>query len=138
MKRLSDAIADDEDQLEITPLIDVIFMLLLFFIVTTTFAEDTFFPIELPTARNAAPAEILDLSSTVVIEISANGELAMEKTFVPSSTALFQRLQTLATTRRVQAVAIKADADSPAQITVDVLDVLRELGIERFAITTKP
>ena len=58
MKKLSDAILAEEEKLDLTPLIDVIFMLLLFFVVTTTFAEDTFFPIELPGARNAEPAEV--------------------------------------------------------------------------------
>ena len=81
MKKLSDAILAEEEKLDLTPLIDVIFMLLLFFVVTTTFAEDTFFPIELPGARNAEPAEVLDLASTAIVEISREGELAMGREF---------------------------------------------------------
>lgn len=137
MKKLSDAIQGEADRLDLTPLIDVIFMLLLFFVVTTTFAEDTFFPIELPGARNTEPAELLDLASTVIIEISREGELAMSREYVPSAMDLYEKLQDLSSAGSVTAVAIKADAESPSHYMVEILDVLRELGIENFAITTK-
>ena len=52
MRKLTEQLEGADDRPELTPLIDVVFMLLLFFIVTTTFAEDTFFPIKLPTGRN--------------------------------------------------------------------------------------
>ena len=137
MKKLSDAIQGEDERLDLTPLIDVIFMLLLFFVVTTTFAEDTFFPIELSGARNTEPAELLDLASTVIIEISREGELAMSREYVPSAMDLYEKLQDLYSDGSVTAVAIKADAESPSHFTVEILDVLRELGIENFAITTK-
>ncbi len=138
MKRLSEVMQSDEDRLDLTPLIDVIFMLLLFFVVTTTFAEDTFFPIELSGARNAEPIEVLDIGSTAIIEISREGELALSKEFVPSTTDLYEALRNLADSGTLKAVAIKADAESPSHYTVEVLDVLRELGIENFAISTRP
>jgi len=137
MKKLSDAIQAEEEKLDLTPLIDVIFMLLLFFVVTTTFAEDTFFPIELSGARNAESAEVLDLASTAIVEISREGELAMGREFVPSTLDLYQKLRDLSSAGVLEAVAIKADAESPSHYTVEVLDVLRELGIENFAITTQ-
>ncbi len=137
MNRLSDAIQSEEDRLDLTPLIDVIFMLLLFFVVTTTFADDTFFPIALPTARNAEPAELLDRSTTVIIEISKRGEFALARQFVPSTMELYRRLEEMSEKGTLIAVAIKADAESPSHYTIDVLDVLRELGINDFAITTK-
>jgi biopolymer transport protein ExbD len=137
MKKLSDAIQAEEEKLDLTPLIDVIFMLLLFFVVTTTFAEDTFFPIELSGARNAESAEVLDLASTAIVEISREGELAMGREFVPSTMDLYQKLRDLSSAGVLEAVAIKADAESPSHYTVEVLDVLRELGIENFAITTQ-
>ena len=67
MKKLTEQLETADDRPEITPLIDVIFMLLLFFIVTTTFAEDTFFPIMLPTGENTTvltPTDAVTLGMT--------------------------------------------------------------------------
>jgi len=68
MKRLTEVLEDGQDRADITPLIDVIFMLLLFFIITTTFAEDTFFPIELPKAERAP--DVRTPADTAVVEIT--------------------------------------------------------------------
>ncbi len=135
MKTLTERLDDQGDRTDITPLIDVVFMLLLFFIVTTTFAEDTFFPIRLPTGRHTTvrgPAE------AVTVEISRDGELALERRFIPSQRDLYERLRRLKQNDGFRSVIIKADEQADAGALVAVLDVLRGLEITEFAVTAEP
>ena len=134
MKKLTEQLELADDRPEITPLIDVIFMLLLFFIVTTTFAEDTFFPITLPTAHNTTVRTPTD---AVTVEISRDGELALERKFVPSERRLYERLQTLQQNKQFTSVIIKADEHADAKHVVTVLDILRGLEITEFAIVAE-
>ena len=134
MKKLTEQLELADDRPEITPLIDVIFMLLLFFIVTTTFAEDTFFPITLPTGHNTTVRTPTD---AVTVEISRDGELALERKFVPSERRLYERLQTLQQNKQFTSVIIKADEHADAKHIVTVLDILRGLEITEFAIVAE-
>ncbi len=134
MKKLTEQLENAGDRPDITPLIDVIFMLLLFFIVTTTFAEDTFFPITLPTARNTTVRTPAD---AVTVEISRDGEFAIEDRFIPSERLLYERLRALQQNRPFASVIIKSDEQADAKHLVAVLDILRGLEITEFAVVAE-
>lgn len=137
MKRLTEQVESGSVQPDITPLIDVIFMLLLFFIVTTTFAEDTFFPVRLPRAAHAEKAEIIGVADVAMVEISRDGEFAVNREFVPSSDKLYETLDALKKQGNCRAVIIKADKDSGAGQLVELLDILRGLDINDFSVYTR-
>jgi len=137
MKRLTEQLESGSVQPDITPLIDVIFMLLLFFIVTTTFAEDTFFPVRLPRVANADKAEIIGVSDVAMVEISRDGEFAVNRAFVPSFDKLYETLDALKKEGRCRAVIIKADEESGAGRLVELLDILRGLEINDFSVYTR-
>ena len=137
MKKLTEHVSTPDDRLDLTPLIDVIFMLLLFFVITTTFAEDTFFPIELATASNNDTIVIRDQRDTAMIELSRDGDLALNKEFLPSAMALYTRLEVLRDSGKLKGVVIKADAGSTVSALVQIMDILRELEIESVAVSTK-
>ena len=132
MKKLTEQLELDDDRPDITPMIDVIFMLLLFFIVTTTFAAETFFPLELPTAETVT---VRAADEAAVIEISRDGELALNREFVVSFEALYEQLGEQKRAGAFRTVVIKADEAAPAGSVVSTLDVLRGLGIAEFAVT---
>lgn len=134
MKKLTEQLELADDRPEITPLIDVIFMLLLFFIVTTTFAEDTFFPIELPTGQHTTVRTPAD---AVTLEISRDGEFALATEFVPSKRRLYERLQALQQETKLTSVIIKSDKQADAKHLVAVLDILRGLEITEFAVVAE-
>jgi len=137
MKKLTEQLESSSAKPDITPLIDVIFMLLLFFIVTTTFAEDTFFPIELPKAQNADLAEVIGTADVAMIEISRDGEFAVNRKFTPSRDKLYQSLLKLQQQNQCRAVIIKAHAQSQASYLIQVLDIVRGLDINNFAVYTR-
>ena len=133
-KTLTERMDDSDDRPDITPLIDVIFMLLLFFIITTTFAEDTFFPIVLPTAREAI---VRTMADTAVVEISREGQFAVNKQFVADERQLYRSLKSLKEAGTAKSVVIKADQDASARHVVAVLDMLSGLSINEFAVTAQ-
>jgi len=132
-KSLTEQLGSDDDRADITPLIDVIFMLLLFFIITMTFAEDTFFPIELPKAEHSST--VRTSADAVTVEISKAGEFAVAKQPLPSADALHDALKRKWDAGEAQTVIIKADAVADAKDVVYVLDVLRAVGINEFSVT---
>lgn len=131
---LSQLVSEQEDRPDITPLIDVIFMLLLFFIITTTFAEDTFFPLILPKAERAT---VRTLDDTTVVEINERGQFAVDKEFVPTQKSLYRYLSGLKDARGIRTVVIKVDKRTDADHLVQVLDVLKGLGLNEFAVTAE-
>jgi biopolymer transport protein ExbD len=135
IKRLTEALEDQDDRADITPLIDVIFMLLLFFIITTTFAEDTFFPIELPRAQGT---ELRTPQHAVTLEVTRIGEFALNRQPIYSQNELYRQLRTLKSQGRVQTVILKIDEQAPSRHLVFVLDTLHALDIQEFAFTAAP
>jgi len=133
--RLTVMTADDSDRADITPLIDVIFMLLLFFIITMTFAEETFFPITLPESKQAA---LRTPENAAIVEITNDGKWALNMQFVPTRTRLYSSLEALKGRGKAKTVIVKADENAPAGHLIWLQAAVRELGIDEMAWTAKP
>ena len=132
------SIKPEEDiQINLTPLIDVVFLLLIFFMVSTTFDTTSQLKINLPEASSAQtsmPPQKLNLV------IDANGQF-----FVNSRELINNQSATLkAALERIMAgsqlpIVIQSDADSPVQSLVTALDVVGQLGLSQVSIaTTRP
>lgn len=133
-KRLAEMVEDQGDRADITPLIDVIFMLLLFFIITTTFAEDTFFPISLPKGKGI---ELRSDQNSVILEVTKDGEFALERQPFYTHSDLFRALQAYKDEGRAQTAVLKVDAEAPSKHLIFVLDLLHALDIQEFAFTVE-
>lgn len=129
---------DEEDvNINLTPLIDVVFLLLIFFMVSTTFDTTSQLKIKLPEAsqdKALTPPQKLNLM------IDANG-----KFFLNSRELTNNKSATLkAALERAMAdgklpVVIQSDADSPVQSLVTAMDVIGRLGLSQVSIaTTRP
>ncbi len=121
-------------EVNITPLIDVVFLLLIFFMVTTTFKEQSALEIELPEAASgevqpAAPLELV---------VSADGRYFIgEKALVnPRRETLHRTLAERTAGIEKPALVVRADGRAPHEAVVRALDVAAELGIERVRIAT--
>jgi biopolymer transport protein ExbD len=119
-------------ELNMAPLIDMVFILLIFFLVTTTFVKETGVPIDRP---SAATAEQLD-SQTIVVAIDASGGIHMQGrpvTLIELRALLRQEL--VATPARP--VVVLADRASRHATLVDVLDEARLAGAPTIQIATE-
>ncbi len=126
----------DELSINLTPLIDVVFLLLIFFMVTTTFTRDSNLLINLPEASGETA---VDLPLRVEVLIARNGAYS-----VNGRALVNNRLDTLMTAISELAegdtdtpVTITADADTTHQAVVTAMDAVAQLGFTRLNIATR-
>ncbi len=122
--------------INLTPLIDVVFLLLIFFMVSTTFRKESDIRIDLPEASQQQPAEEQQTPLEVMVDASGryrvNGQLLADNQPQTLKTAL----AVVAASDREQTFIIRADANTPHQAVVTVMDIAGQLGFRRLAIAT--
>jgi biopolymer transport protein ExbD len=123
--------------LSLTPLIDVVFLLLIFFLVTSEFEEEERrLDIVLPTASSAVP--MTSKPREIVVDIGSDGELYLHGQVTPLDE--LQRLMAIAVNQNPtnQSVVIRADHRTSFQPVVSVMDLCNQTGISNYSVTTKP
>ena len=124
---------DDEGvDINLTPLIDVVFLLLIFFMVTTTFREEGGLNLRLPEAEQTRPPAQAPVTVNVDAEghyrIAGAGDAAADREALRS--ALAARFDG----DGEQGIIIRADGETPHQAVIRVMDVAAELGIDQIQI----
>lgn len=125
--------------INLTPLIDVVFLLLIFFMVSTTFKDDARLRVQLPEARGE-PAPAAE-SGMVRVLIDAEGYFRVDDLAVVDRRpeTLRVALQGAAAALEAPAVLIQADARTPHQAVMTVLDAAARAGLARVAFAaTQP
>ena len=124
-----------EPEVNLTPLIDVVFLLLIFFMVSTTFEEESEFEVVLPEASQEAENDDRD---SLVVSIDAAGRYEIGGVVIESGRRLLLRrtLVDAVEGRRDEPVVIRADGRTPHQSVVTLMDVAASLGLNRIAIVT--
>lgn len=126
----------DEVDVNLTPLIDVVFLLLIFFMVSTTFTRETRLSVVLPEASGVAQIEAAD---AVEISIAASGDYAVNGDRLSRSDESTLRTVLLPLAQQSTDVpfVITADAQATHQAVVMVMDVAGQLGFVNLSITTQ-
>lgn len=119
-----------ELQIDLTPLIDVVFQLLIFFVLTSTFQNNPAFKVKLPKAKNR---DTTQEPKAVVVTIGKGGEMHVDGKAVDAR-ELGMRLCAAAQTDSETAVNIKADQSTEHQFVVEVMDAAKGCGLERLGI----
>ncbi|MBA3485832.1 MAG: biopolymer transporter ExbD [Lysobacter sp.] len=134
--RIRDHRADDEPEINLVPLIDVILVLIIFFVVTATFDARSVLKLELPRATG----EVNEATTALTILVNADGRY-----FVDDREVLRNDLESLKATidevagsDRDRPVMLRADARTPYQSVVTVYDALGQLGFRRIMSATAP
>ena len=124
-----------EVSVDITPLIDVVFILLLFFMVTTSFDRDTNLLINLPAANGQSVSEA---PFQIDIQIDRSGTYAVNGTQLTDTSveAVISAIEALAAGDMTIPLTISADANTTHQAVVTVLDAAARLGFSRINIAT--
>lgn len=129
----------DEPEINFIPLIDLLLVVLIFLMVTTTFSKYTQLKVELPSAskeQSSAPEEI-------VVEVSASGQYRLlgTKSKTPSEalspSALSAALARMASTAKTPMVVIYADGGASHQSVIAVLDAARLAGLEKVTFAAE-
>ena len=125
----------EEPDVNLTPLIDVVFLMLIFFMVSTTFEKQSVVKIDLP--RASAEERPVD-EKAVEVTVNARGEYFINRASVLNRNAdtLKAAIVKHAGTNTDRPFIIRADAKAPHQSVVTVLDVAGQLGFRRISIPT--
>ncbi len=119
-------------EIRIAPLIDMVFILLIFFVVTTTFVRETGVTVDRPTARSGQPLE----GNPLMVGLGPSGQTYFEGRRV-SLFSLRPLVQRRLRQRPDLSVILVADKAAPAQAIVGVVDELRLSGAGRIALATQ-
>ena len=119
---------------DLTPMIDVVFLMLIFFMVSTSFTANNSIKMDLPQSKaQAANKE----EKQVVISIKADGQLYVQDERVKDAD-LRRRILNITKGDPNMRVVIRADADARHKRLVYTLDTIRELGMGKVGIATVP
>jgi biopolymer transport protein ExbD len=121
---------------DLTPLIDVVFLLLIFFMVSTTFTRESHLKVELPQADGeAAETEVEQID----VVITRDGQYILnDKTLVNNRRETLERaVRDLAGGDTSLPYIITADASTAHEFVVRAMDVAGRLGFARLSITTE-
>ena len=126
----------EEPQLNLTPMIDIVFLLIIFFMVGTRFSEiEQQYDIELPTASTVAP--MTSQPDAIVINVSRSGDVmfAGERIGIDQ---LEERLVAAKQNYAEQAVLIRGDGEGTYQSIIDVMDLCHRAKVHRFSLAFQP
>ncbi len=128
--RLQDRKSEGVD-VNMTPLIDVVFLLLIFFVLTTTFQKEARLRVELPSTSAADHSMISD---PIEITVDAAGEIMMQGA---EDGAWRGQLSTIAAAGGERPLIIRADRQAPHGAVMSVMDVAQQLGILNLSIASE-
>jgi biopolymer transport protein ExbD len=123
-------------QINLTPLIDVVFLLLIFFMVSTNFNRETQLQVNLPTAQSGVESEdsdVLDIGISQDGTISIDGQNLITREFDMVVGALRQAAHGEDNPRLI----ISADGMAPHQALIRVMDAAASLGYSRIALAAQ-
>jgi len=130
--RLREVNADDggDSGIDISPLIDCVFILLIFFIVTTTFVEETGIEVDKPQAASGQNLE----KTSILIALTAKGEVVYGGSEIGIS-GVYQTVKRELEQEKIP-VIIQADLASKSGLLVRVIDEAKRAGAEKVSLAT--
>jgi biopolymer transport protein ExbD len=122
---------EDEGGIDISPLIDCVFILLIFFIVTTVFVEETGIEVDKPQAASSVQLE----KNSILIALTAKGEVVYGGRDI--GVAGVQPLVKRMTQKEEIPVIVQADSQVPAGLFVRVIDEAKLAGATKVSVATR-
>ena len=128
---------EEDVNINLTPLIDVVFLLLIFFMVSTTFDTTSQLKIKLPEANQV---KTQDPPQKLNLLIDANGSFFLNsRELTNNKSATLRAALERAMDGNPLPIVIQSDADSPVQSLVTAMDVVGQMGLNQVSIaTTRP
>jgi biopolymer transport protein ExbD len=121
--------SDDNDEINLTPMLDVVFIMLIFFVVTATFIKETGIDVNRPQADRIDPVS----DASILVAISENNEIWIDGRTVDIR-ALRAHIERLHAENPKGGVVIQADGQSNNDTFVKVMNASREAGVYDIAI----
>ena len=129
MRRISQPVVDEESNIDITPMLDVVFIMLIFFIVAATFVKETGIDVNKPDA----PTAEVKRKANILIAIDANNNIWIERRKIDIR-SVRPNIERLHAENPQVSVVIVADKESKNEMLVLVMDASRQAGVYNIAL----
>jgi len=131
MRKHASKTSEDETEIDMTPMLDIVFIMLIFFIVTASFVKEAGIDVNRPDASTSVKAD----KANIMIAVSANDEVWMEKRRVDVR-AVRANVERLRAENTEGSVVIQADVDSKSGVVMEVVDAVRKAGVSDYVVAT--
>ncbi|GAA6133110.1 ExbD/TolR family protein [Halopseudomonas sabulinigri] len=121
--------ADDEAGIDLTPMLDIVFIMLIFFIVTSSFIKESGITVERPSAASAAEQP----KGNILIAVSADGEIWIDRKQVDIR-AVRAAVERMRVDQPDSTVVVQADKDARSGLVIRVMDQAKLAGVEAVAL----
>ncbi|PQA85834.1 ExbD/TolR family protein [Hyphococcus luteus] len=124
--------AEDDEDVNVTPLLDIVFIMLIFFIVTSTFVKEPGVEIDRPGAVSASERKL----ASIIVAISDEDEIWINKERVE-----LEEVKTVVEQLRREnpkgTAVVQADEESKTRLLVEVVNQIRATGVTDVAVSTE-
>jgi len=124
--------AEDESEINITPMLDVVFIMLIFFIVTATFVKEAGIDVNRPDAATAVKQE----KANILIAIGPNNDIWIDRRQVDIR-SVRPNIERLHAENPQGSVVIQADKESKTDTLIQVMDASRQAGVYNVSIAAQ-
>ena len=125
----------DDPEVNLTSLIDVVFLLLIFFMVSTTFDREAQLKVDLPES-SSEPSEVPDKVLEITININGDFFIEGQQVINTESETLRRAIVQVIGSQRDLPVIIRADGRAPYQSVVTAMDVTGQMGLTQLSLAT--
>ena len=122
----------EESEVNLTPMLDVVFIMLIFFIVTASFVKEAGIDVSRPAAATAERKE----RGNIMVAITANDQIWMDRRQVDRR-ALRANIERLHAENPQGSVVIQADKNSKSGLLVEVMDAARLAGVKNVSLAAE-
>lgn len=122
----------EEAAIDLTPMLDVVFIMLIFFIVTTSFVKEAGIDVNRPKASQSKAKP----TATIFVAVRANGEVWLDKRAVDVE-RVGASIEKLLAESPTDTVILQADKEAKHGVVVAVMDQIKLAGIEKISIAAE-
>lgn len=122
----------DEAQVDLTPMLDIVFIMLIFFIVTSSFVRESGIEVDRPSATNIVSQD----KAGIHVAVTANNDIYIDKRMVDAE-RVQAALEVLLVEKPNSGLVIQADERAHSGIVVKVMDAAKSAGIENIALAAE-
>ena len=131
-RKRSQISGDSADEINVTPLMDIVFIMLIFFIVTSTFVKEPGADIDRPEAMTAKDRKF----ASILVAIDAQNKIWIDKDEVPIE-VVRGRVEQLKAENPKGTAVVQVDRKASSRYLVEVVNQIREAGITDIAVSTE-
>ena len=131
-KHLQNLVEEEESNIDMTPMLDVVFIMLIFFIVTASFVKEAGIDVNRPEAATAVKKD----RDCILVAISDKGEVWINKRRVDLR-AVQANIERLKAENPQGSVVIQADKESKTETLIQVMDASRQAGVYNVSIAAQ-